>query len=158
MRFHPRYRKPLVLLLPVFDRLHRGPPYLEPLILILILLHLRVVWFRSAWTPTHTTHLHVRFVCLKRGPPREGIRKYSEGVFQGRQSGGRNLLPFLARSPGNPIPLHPNSPFVSVPTSRGWPLCPPSLPSPHHTVVGRVCSMSGKYCPHYSGGYCGGDR
>ncbi len=36
VRFHPRYRKLLVLLLPVFDRLHRGPPYLEPLFYLFI--------------------------------------------------------------------------------------------------------------------------
>ena len=78
VRFHPRYRKPLALPLPVFDRLHRGPPYLEPLI-YLVIFHLRVVWFRSAWTPTHTTHLYVRFVRLKRGPPIEGNRYVMRG-------------------------------------------------------------------------------
>ena len=37
VRFHPRYRKLLALLLPVVDRLHRvvsfPPPYLKPLVI-----------------------------------------------------------------------------------------------------------------------------
>ena len=143
VRFHPRYRKLLALLLPVVDRLHRVvsfPPL--PNTPNFFFFFPRVVWFRSAWTPTHTTNLYDRFVCLIRGPPREGIRKCSGGVFQGRQSGGRNLLPFLARSPGSLIPLHPDSPFVSGATSRGWPLYPPPLPSPpphgHGSCVWRA--------------------
>ena len=73
------------------------------------------------------------FCVPKAGATHRGEQICSEGVIQVHQSGGRNLLPFLARSLGNPIPLHPDSPLIRrCDEQRMAPLpTAPTRPPPH---------------------------
>ena len=139
MRFHPRYRKPLALLLPVVDRLHHYADTLTPTIFFFSWVSVRLdpkpLWLDS---------------CIRNGGhPSEIIREEnSEGVIQVRQSGGRNFLPFLARSPGGHIPLHPNSPLKAWSDEQRMAPLPaaPTLPPPSALVVVCVLCFECRVC------------